>query len=200
MNPTQDTCLQLKITLLFVIPLVWRRILVPRTYTFWDLHVAIQDSMGWKHAHLHEFEVLDQSSQPRDRIGIPEHQLSSRSDIRPSWLVPVSTVLTSRATQIRYLYDFGDNWEHTIEFEKEPACESSTPLPACISGQRMCPPEDCGGPPGFQHLIEVMGDPEHADHQMMLDWISEPFDRDAFDAKAVVFSDPQERLRALQEG
>ena len=36
-------------------PLVWRRILVPEACSFWDLHVAIQDAMGWMDAHLHEF-------------------------------------------------------------------------------------------------------------------------------------------------
>jgi len=52
-------------------PLVWRRILVPERYTFWDLHVAIQDAMGWKDCHLHEFEVVEVSEKPPLRIGIP---------------------------------------------------------------------------------------------------------------------------------
>ena len=40
-------------------PLVWRRIQVPEKYSFWDLHVAIQDAMGWLDYHLHEFRLLD---------------------------------------------------------------------------------------------------------------------------------------------
>ena len=40
-------------------PLVWRRIQVPESYTFWDLHVAIQDAMGWEDRHLHEFRLFD---------------------------------------------------------------------------------------------------------------------------------------------
>ena len=51
------------------------RIRVPASYSFWDLHVAIQDSMGWLDYHLHEFRVLDprslggpQTSGPHTRI------------------------------------------------------------------------------------------------------------------------------------
>ncbi|MFO8032764.1 MAG: plasmid pRiA4b ORF-3 family protein, partial [Desulfohalobiaceae bacterium] len=38
-------------------PPIWRRIQVPDTYTFWGLHVAIQDAMGWLDYHLHAFRL-----------------------------------------------------------------------------------------------------------------------------------------------
>jgi hypothetical protein len=38
--------LQFLVVLLQTNPLVWRRIQVPGDYSFWDLHVAIQDAMG----------------------------------------------------------------------------------------------------------------------------------------------------------
>lgn len=38
--------LQFRIELLGIEPLIWRRIQVPDTYTFWDLHVAIQSAFG----------------------------------------------------------------------------------------------------------------------------------------------------------
>jgi len=56
-----DRVYQLKITLKGIRPPIWRRIQVPETYTFWDLHVAIQDAMGWEDAHLHEFEMVSPS-------------------------------------------------------------------------------------------------------------------------------------------
>jgi hypothetical protein len=37
---------QFLIVLTGIEPLVWRRIQVPAAYSFWDLHVAIQDAMG----------------------------------------------------------------------------------------------------------------------------------------------------------
>ena len=45
---------QFKIELDGATPTIWHRIQVPETYSFWDLHVAIQDAMGWLDYHLHE--------------------------------------------------------------------------------------------------------------------------------------------------
>ena len=50
-------------------PLVWRRVQVPESYSFWDLHVAIQDAMGWKDYHLHEFTVVDSKTCPPEDVG-----------------------------------------------------------------------------------------------------------------------------------
>src|SRR5216683_91103 len=68
-------------------PLVWRRIQVPLTYSFWDLHVAIQDAMGWLDYHLHEFRVLDGRDKIR-AIGIPtgEEPPGERPPV-PGWRV-----------------------------------------------------------------------------------------------------------------
>lgn len=48
---------QFKVVLSGVAPLIWRTIQVPETYSFWELHVALQDSMGWLDCHLHLFRV-----------------------------------------------------------------------------------------------------------------------------------------------
>ena len=63
--------LQILIVLAGTQPLVWRRILVPERYTFWDLHVAIQDAMGWQDYHLYEFEIVGDPEAPPHRIGLP---------------------------------------------------------------------------------------------------------------------------------
>jgi hypothetical protein len=52
-----DRVYQFKITLLEISPKIWRRIQVPEKYSFWDLHVAIQDAMGWDDMHLHVFKI-----------------------------------------------------------------------------------------------------------------------------------------------
>jgi len=54
---TEEPVLQFLIVLLGVDPLVWRRIRIPTHYSFWDLHVAIQDAMGWLDYHLHKFKL-----------------------------------------------------------------------------------------------------------------------------------------------
>jgi hypothetical protein len=52
---------QFKITLKETHPPVWRRVQVPSTYTFWDLHVAIQGAMGWSDCHPHKFRIISKS-------------------------------------------------------------------------------------------------------------------------------------------
>ena len=66
-----SSVLRFKIELLEVTPIIWRRIEVPAEYSFWDLHVAIQDSMGWTDSHLHAFE-LSGSNGTRMEGGIPD--------------------------------------------------------------------------------------------------------------------------------
>jgi hypothetical protein len=70
-NTKIDHVCQFLIVLPRTDPLVWRRIQVPEAYSFWDLHVAIQDAMGWKDYHLHEFIVVDSRTSRMKRIGYP---------------------------------------------------------------------------------------------------------------------------------
>ena len=50
---------QFKIALKGLEPLIWRQIQVPETYSFWNLHVVIQDVMGWLDSHLHLFTIVN---------------------------------------------------------------------------------------------------------------------------------------------
>ena len=67
-----DRVYQFKVILKNIKPPIWRRIQVPATYTFWDLHVAIQDSMGWTDTHLHHFEMLNPVTGMKEEIGLPD--------------------------------------------------------------------------------------------------------------------------------
>jgi hypothetical protein len=84
-----------------------------------------------------------------------------------------------------YIYDFGDDWVHVLLLEKILPWDPEAELPRCIKGKRACPPEDVGGPYGYADFLEVLADPEHPDHQEMVEWIGGPFDPEAFDMKAV---------------
>jgi hypothetical protein len=81
-----------------------------------------------------------------------------------------------------YIYDFGDYWRHRIVVEKVLPAEVGTKYPACIGGRRACPPEDCGGPWGYQECLAAIADPDHEEHESMLTWVGGSFDPDAFDA------------------
>ena len=62
---------QFKITLKGIKPPIWRRIQVPETYTFWELHLAIQNAMSWIDRHLHEFELVNHETGLKQFIGTP---------------------------------------------------------------------------------------------------------------------------------
>jgi hypothetical protein len=66
--------LTLEIVLEDVQPRVWRLIEVPSTFTFFDLHSAIIDAMGWQDAHLHEFTIGDPRAAQPLRIGLPNDE------------------------------------------------------------------------------------------------------------------------------
>jgi hypothetical protein len=192
----QRVVYQFLIVLSHTQPLVWRRIQVPQSYSFWDLHVAIQDAMGWQDRHLHEFRLFNEQTQRRISIGIPTDMTPGDRPVVPGWTVAVSTFVESRAWHglaMLYAYDFGDDWEHALVYEGAQPVKRSAKYPRCLAGARRCPPEDCGGAHGYAQLLEILADPDHAQHASMRDWTGDGFDPDAFDPRRVVFDDPQKR-------
>ncbi|MBD3286010.1 plasmid pRiA4b ORF-3 family protein, partial [candidate division WOR-3 bacterium] len=145
---------QFKVTLKGIEPEIWRRILMPADSTFWELHVAIQDAMGWKDMHLHEFKVKNPDSGNVHRIGLPDDEDEFGRDTLPGWKIRIDQYFTSIGTSANYWYDFGDDWMHTIKLEKILPREKGAEYPTCIAGKRACPPEDCGGPWGYAELLE----------------------------------------------
>jgi hypothetical protein len=193
---------QFLIVLVGTDPLVWRRIQVPQRSTFWDLHVAIQDAMGWLDSHLHEFRLLDVTETQVVSIGIPSDEDPADRPVLPGWEVRVSSFFERRewhAPPAMYAYDFGDDWEHVVVHEgMEPADEKLT-YPRCVGGARRCPPEDCGGVHGYEEFLKAIADRRHPEHRTMVEWIGGEFDPDAFDPGVVVFDDPRQRLKMAFE-
>jgi hypothetical protein len=186
---------QFKITLKHIKPPIWRQILVPETYTFWDLHVAIQDAMGWTDSHLHEFRITNPSTRGRTIIGIPDEAFDfdvGRTTL-PDTKQKISKWFSKKNNRALYIYDFGDNWEHTVTLEKILPAEDDVDYPVCIAGARACPPEDCGGIGGYANFLEIIMDPDHEEYEQMLEWAGGDFDPEHFNPKEVHFDDPDER-------
>ncbi|MCL5985460.1 MAG: plasmid pRiA4b ORF-3 family protein [Actinobacteria bacterium] len=186
---------QFKITLKGIKPPIWRRVQVPETYTFWDLHVAVQDAMGWTDTHLHEFEMLNPSIGLEMEIGIPDDEFEYSIDILPGWKQKIADWFSMESRFADYRYDFGDDWRHRIELEKILPREKDRDYPICIKGKRACPPEDCGGVWGYEDFLEAIGDPSHEEHEEILEWAGGEFDPEYFDVNEVIFSDPDERRK-----
>ncbi len=166
---------QLKVQLREVRPPVWRRVLVPGEMDLAELHAVLQTAMGWSNSHLHEFEVAG------DRYGVPD----------PDWgdgVADESKVrvfrVASEGSRLGYLYDFGDGWEHDVTVEKVLDPQPGLRYPRCVAGRRACPPEDVGGPPGYQEFLAALGDPDHDEHEHWTEWTGGGFDPAAFDLDA----------------
>ena len=182
---------QFKITLLDLTPPVWRQIQVPSSYSFWDLHVAIQDAMGWTDTHLHFFEVLDASLGEWVEFGIPDR--GDDTGLLPGWDYMIRDYLSSEGASVIYEYDFGDSWRHAVTLEAILPTDQKRRYPICLGGARRCPPEDCGGVWGYKDFLEAITNPSHEEHADMLEWIGGSFDPEDFDPARVRFDDPQER-------
>jgi len=186
---------QFRVDLKGVRPPVWRRIQVPESYTFWDLHVAIQDAMGWLDCHFHEFEVYDPSARHEVRIGIPdEGGLSGYKAISGRELM-IADFFGADNNLAEYTYDFGDDWVHAVVLEKVVPREKGVRYPVCIAGKRACPPEDCGGLYGYEEFLEIIGDPHNEEHEEMLDWVGGEFDPEDFNVEDVRFRDPDKYFK-----
>jgi len=159
---------QFKITLKGSRPPIWRRIQVPESYTFWDLHIAIQDAMGWEHCHLHEFEVVDPSTGFKVYIGIPSE---GAMDVLAGWEERIADYFSMENRKAEYIYDFGDEWVHRVLLEKILPREENTGYPKCIGGKRACPPEDCGGVWGYYELLRAWRDPNSSEHSEAKEWL-----------------------------
>jgi hypothetical protein len=172
---------QIKVTLRGTDPPIWRRLLVPADLTLEQFHYVLQLAMGWEDCHMHEFHIGQQrfgQPDPMERAFGGPRTASERT-------ARLFNVLGRAGAKAVYTYDFGDSWEHKIVVEKRLAPESGRAYPVCLTGERHCPPEDCGGIPGFYDLLEAIRDPEHEEHQELLDWVGGGFDPEAFSVDEV---------------
>jgi hypothetical protein len=161
-----------------VAPPVWRRVRVSGDLSLERLHDVMQGAMGWDDAHLHEWIVDGQ------RYGEPEPD-------EPGYEVEDERKLTLReaapveGARLEYVYDVGDGWTREVVVEQIEPPDPEFRSPECLAGERACPPEDCGGPPGYEEFLEAIRDPRHPEHEDQLEWIGGRFDPEALDLAAV---------------
>jgi hypothetical protein len=188
--------LRVKVQLRDVRPAIWRRIEVPASYAFWDLHVAIQDAMGWFDSHLHVFRVDNPQTGELDEIGIPDPDgFEDDPIVLEGWEIPVARYLQKSGDRAEYEYDLGDGWEHEVLLETATSRQPKTKYPRCLAGARACPPEDCGGPSGYAELLKTIADPSHPERENLQAWLGEPFEPEAFDCREVHFDNPKKRWK-----
>ena len=186
-KPPAPRAVALRIELLEVTPLVWRRVLVPDNWALAALHHYLQWVIGWTDSHAHEFEVGVGLVAPDwwiQEAGADE-DTSRYRDERQVSLAAVVAELGVRG-QFQYCYDMGDGWEHRIIIESAlPAKVGEPALPLCVAGENACPPEDVGGPHGYARFLEILADRQHEEYTDTARWIGGVFDPKGFDLNRI---------------
>lgn len=165
-------------------PPVWRRLSVPEQFTFHRFHSVIQAAFGWRNAHLFQFAPSERNS--RTVIAVPNPEWD-KEPVLDSKKTRLSDFFLAPKQKFVYLYDFGDSWIHAITLEE--VLEEKNLRADCLAGKGACPPEDCGGSPGYANLKEILRDPKHSEHSEMKEWIgltqSQNWDAEYFNLEKV---------------
>jgi hypothetical protein len=170
---------RLRVELLDIAPLIWRRLLVPADIKLPKLHQCLQLAMGWTNSHLHQFKLGETV------YGVPDPEwpeLQTLDERR----IQLCDLIGEAQRELGYEYDFGDGWEHRIVLEQAEPPNEFMRYPLCTAGERACPPEDVGGVPGYEEFLKIIGDPNHEEHGQSLLWAGGgAFDPEGFDLNAV---------------
>jgi len=171
--------LQIKISLANSHIPIWRRFQITDNYRLDRFHQVIQIVMGWWNSHLHEFEIGGR------RFGMLLHNDLDAPNTENETRFHLKNFPFEVGQQIGYLYDFGDNWQHTLEIEK--ISESTKSRLYCLEGNGSCPYEDAGGVGGYEYALSAEKDPTHPQHRQFLGdrWIEDLPDYTLFDVKEV---------------
>jgi len=169
---------QLSIKLLEIQPPIWRRLAVPGTVTLAKLHNILQIVMGWGNYHIYLFNV------GREQYGEGVSEWADYAQrVVNAKRVMLQDIAARKGARFIYTYDMGDGWEHEIRVEE--IQEGEPEQVRCLEGARSCPPEDSGGPYGYEELLEIIFDPKHPEYRDRRNWLAEGFDPELFNVEIV---------------
>lgn len=202
-NSKKEIC-QFKISLKYSDPNIWRRIQVSAGYTFWALHCAIQDAMGWGGGHLHGFRFVNKKNNYNSiNIGMPmPDDVEYMEGLIDERTAMIDDYFRKISKQCVYEYDFGDGWEHTVVLEKIIPAEPKEKYPKIIAGANACPPEDCGGIGGYYDMLEISNDPKNPEYNDVREWLGleddDIFNPADFQINQVTFGNPKKELKFFE--
>lgn len=160
-----ETIARLRITLSDTDPAIWRIVDVPVEASLKMVHDIIQAAMGWQDYHLWEFEADER------RYGLPDREWPD-DNLTAAKNIKLKTLIDRGIRQIDYTYDMGDNWHHAVTIEAIEPGQPDIKYPRYTDGARRCPPEDCGGTPGFENFLDAIANPQHPEHAELIDWFA----------------------------
>lgn len=139
----------------------FRKIIVDSDISLSELHDIIQLCMGWSNSHLYEFITAD-NMHLVDRLDPDSNNEVLASDV-------LLEDLSSQSNQLKYIYDFGDWWEHTLIISETQKHHDKIAI--LIEAEGYCPPEDVGGVPGYEMLLETLNYGSLQDKEDYLEWL-----------------------------
>lgn len=172
-KPNQETPQQivhLRITLDDVTPKVSRLIAVPFGIWLDGLHLVFQAAMGWTNSHLYMIQARDCT------WGMPDPVFDEDDLLPASEATLADLVADTGAKSFKYIYDFGDDWRHSVKIELLTTSAPGVAYPLLLAATGRCPPEDVGGPQGYQEMLSALADPTHRRHTEFIEWHCPYFD------------------------
>ena len=171
----------LRIELEDIDPLIWRRVAVRTSMNLKSVHGVIQAAMGWLDSHLWVF-----TTNGRKYSILLSNDADWNERIKDAAKTKLSALLIVGVREIGYVYDMGDNWQHRIIVEKLKAAEPGALYPEFLGGERRCPPEDCGGIPGYYEFLNNIASKQSKKRKAALDWYGAPYDPDEIGEQQIV--------------
>lgn len=159
----------IKVTIKNTHPPVWRRLQIPAGITFHELNAIIQLAFNWSGYHLYSFEIGNLLIEiPDDIYDDFDYKVinSKRTKVDKYF---------DKIEKLEYTYDFGDNWIHDIQIENVVESEEKLKNPVCLKAKMASLPEDCGGPWGYEDLLDVINNPKDERYQDMKDWLEQGY-------------------------
>jgi len=169
--------IEMRISLDGIEPEIWRKFIVDSSIFLDDFHDIIQVVMGWENSHLYAFYINGVEFMPADD--------DFEKEAEDTKGVKLSKLNLEKKSKIRYIYDFGDSWEHTIKIIKIYKPEEELMTPICIDGARNCPPEDCGSIPGYEDILTALEKPTTKAAKELIEWLGDDYDPEEFDINAI---------------
>lgn len=164
---------KIDVNLRYIEPPIRRTLLVPARTSLFKFHKILQVAMGWENCHLYLFRI--------DKQLYSDEPEAMDMDVKDARKITLEKVFSEGVTSFVYEYDMGDGWLHDIILTGKQETSGKERI-FCIDGARACPPEDVGGPPGYVNFLEVLADPNHEEHEELMEWIGgEQWDAEYFD-------------------
>lgn len=167
--------IELKITLDHVEPMVMRTLQVPSDIRLDRLHLTIQAAMGWENAHLYQFCIGEPYQWGAERWVSPDF-VDGPEDLPANRTTLDKAAAKADEAGLIYLYDFGDDWVHSLELGTAHDAKPGELYPRLTEITGACPPENIGGPPGYEMFLAAIANPKHPEHAHLKDWYGGTFD------------------------